>query len=849
MKSIIRSIKFGLLLALPLGVVFSTHFAFAGTLSDIQTQIFHQSGINIWDPTNCVSGNYLSSICGSTPKEKYWSALRQLFDENHAAAIMGSIVHESDFGPTSWETGINVSGYGGNFIIPWSEIYNNCNNSSRCGGVGGFQISYTLSKYLQYINSSDPSLIRYFQNPSQYNFPGDTALEKLGESVFDKIVELEVKYVMEEADVEAFKQTTTLDDATDWWTINYENCANCCGGADRAIHGTPTCRSIQPRRDSAKKALEEFKGFSCGGSSSSSSITSSTSSISSTSNSSSASATGDITLIGDSVSVQAEKELEAKFPTSFLNKVEARHPTTEGVCDGDENGLATLEKIVIKSGTIINQHADGSCESVTINSGNLKDNIVWELGAHSLAVDEKTLASVINLAGHRNLFLVTPYNGNIMAETDAIAEMYRKLANENDNVYIVDWNKAVHDNESTYLQGDKLRPTEAGSELLADLIASAISSSQGCTTYEGEYPQYFQGSDPRWKDKPYGEGGRTIASAGCGASSMAMLTTVATGQDVFPNDIADTLGAGYYNLTAYGGMVDLDKKVCEKYGCEVIKVPYTSRKDFLEKAKMYLTQGYMLHLSADCPNNSTCLPFSPGGHYIGIFSIKSDGDTVMVADSSHGGNGEYSLKKDIAAFMEPPPKPDSDRSFSAIRGNGNGGNSCNNFCKNAHVSMIGLDETQAQNIADYYNGPATIAYTLPLGLKSNCVSFSYWFVMKFTSLGGFPNGNGKDVANGLITQYNLQGGNEPRPYAVFSTSTGNLICKSDNLPCGHTGIVVSVDGNDVTTLEASYSTNGGSGAQIVHRDISYFVNNYYPNVFAYLDSVLNLTELNAVAGD
>ena len=584
---------FGLAFTLAVGaLIIFQGSAFADEYSPIipeeQIKENSQTDVNLVAP-NCVSGGYYSSICGKTAKEKYWSALRKYFNEVQAAAIMGNLAHEGDFGPTRWEIGQNVTGDGGTFKISWSRLFNNCIDTSDCAGVGSFGLTYFLSPYLQYVNSQDPSLLRYFSNPSSYSYDGEAALKKIGEADFDKLVELEVKFVAEEdpsgkADEFRQIQSSSLEELTDWWTINYENCLTCCGGSDEE----KVCSAIEPRRQSAKKALEEFKNFSCGGSTS----------VSATpvSSGSSGGAT-DITLIGDSISVISEKALEEKFPTSFLNKVGSRHPTSKGSCPSDEGGLAILEKLANGSGVIVNQSADG-CGFVSVSSGNLKNNVVWALGTNSIGAHEpSTIEKVINLIGNRRLFLVTPYNGDNMTDADTTAELYRSIANnpKNSNVFIVDWNQAVRNNPSAYLSGDQIHPTAEGSQLFAQLIFDAVSGTKGCTTYTGEYPEYKL-DDPRWTSVNYGapdEDGnpRTIGSSGCGVMSMAMLTTVATGQDVFPDKLRNFLGSGYYNLTSGTGMVELDKKVCEEYGCEVERVDYEGHAEFVEKAKDYLSRG------------------------------------------------------------------------------------------------------------------------------------------------------------------------------------------------------------------------------------------------------------------
>lgn len=160
----------------------------------------------------------------------------------------------------------------------------------------------------------------------------------------------------------------------------------------------------------------------------------------------------------------------------------------------------------------------------------------------------------------------------------------------------------------------------------------------------------------------------------------------------------------------------------------------------------------------------------------------------------------------------------------------------------------GLTDAGAQATADYYNGSDVDAgyWSLPHG-KMNCVSFSAFFIQRFTSVGRSPRswGNGKEVAHNLSQTEGLPMGSEPRPFAIFSVTSGRTVC-SDGYLCGHTGVVVAVNGNDVTTIEAAYRS---SNAKVKHHDISYFVNAKYGDPFVYTDSIINLEEVANIAGE
>lgn len=77
------------------------------------------------------------------------------------------------------------------------------------------------------------------------------------------------------------------------------------------------------------------------------------------------------------------------------------------------------------------------------------------------------------------------------------------------------------------------------------------------------------------------------------------------------------------------------------------------------------------------------------------------------------------------------------------------------------------------------------------GLKANCVSFSTYFINKYTNLnftktdGGGP-GNGIDVVGNLISRNpSIEFGDTPKAYSVFSAPGTS--------PEGHTGIILGID--------------------------------------------------------
>ena len=115
------------------------------------------------------------------------------------------------------------------------------------------------------------------------------------------------------------------------------------------------------------------------------------------------------------------------------------------------------------------------------------------------------------------------------------------------------------------------------------------------------------------------------------------------------------------------------------------------------------------------------------------------------------------------------------------------------------------------------------------GALANCVSFSKWFLNKYTDWKPHPTGDGREVVGTLINDGFEDGGHTPRLYAVFSRSTGEW---------GHTGIVLGIneENDEIIIGEANCgSTYGGIkniGAK--KRSLKEFSGNNY--TYAYTDN-------------
>lgn len=812
-------IVYATICALALGIFAGVQYSSA--LTDEEYKAYSDADIYFYSG-DCVGG-YSSSVCGNTAEEKVWSILRQTLDPIHAAAAFGSIAHEGGFQPVKWEYGKVVDTSTCSFLVSWNDLYNGVYDGRY--GVGSFGLTSGLSTYLHHVNDTAPDLLKYFKDPTNTCLStGDELAEKIGESEYDRLIDIEVNYFINqwigEDRLEAFKNTTSLEDAATYWAHDIERCAAC--GYDGGSSQIPI------RVSSAQKYYEQYKDFTCSSSSSKSSSSSPSTPATSTVSGK------DIIWIGDSDSAFAgEKLLDNTFPglkesggwgpsfndsESYIQSCKFINSVGCGDSQPNRSGLDILEQI--------------------IKQDNLRPYLVFALGGNG-GWDEASMNKFLKLIEGKDVQVVITTAKYRTVDYPEGNELARKVAEEHPNIYLADIAANYSDG---YFDEDDIEFNAEGSQMFVRTIKEALeeaSGNGGCTTFTGDYPDYSQ-CDPRWANLPYSNG--TFCDSACGATSMAMIATKATGQEVLPTDVANLLGSLDYPSNPGTAMEPLNKKVCEKYGCEVEMVPYTpGEAGLVDKLRKSLEDGWMILTSGGCNDGGgqnghgpTC-PFSAGGHYVAIFGLK-DKDTAIVGDPGWDGLTEYKLT-DIAAGLKAS-------AYSIIRGSGSKGSSCANYCKDTGGGAVngGLTKSQAQKLVDYYNSDAVDGSNLPFG-KMNCVSFVKWFIEEFTDL-TYDGGNGKDVAHNLATANNLEEGNEPRPFSVFSVTTiGTTMCGS--FKCGHTGIVVAVDGDMITTAEAAFEHYNGTVFTANKTDFS---NAEYGKTYTYIDSAIDKEKLSKIIG-
>lgn len=152
----------------------------------------------------------------------------------------------------------------------------------------------------------------------------------------------------------------------------------------------------------------------------------------------------------------------------------------------------------------------------------------------------------------------------------------------------------------------------------------------------------------------------------------------------------------------------------------------------------------------------------------------------------------------------------------------------------------GLTLDQANKFMAVYQGIDPDAYGINTcgcgNCLANCVSFSLYFVRRYTtSTGNAATGNGRDVAANMIEYYGLtDGGHVPRVYAIFSIADGVTMCGDS--PCGHTGVVLGIDAaNDIIITGEAACGNLSYSNQAYSHSLAAFSTDAYS--YAYTDSI------------
>lgn len=594
-----------------------------------QIFFFNPEGANNY----CTSGGdcYIS---GDTWDERMWSALRHVgFTPEQTAGLIGNIVHEGGT-PTTQEYVYNsarnsgcTTAEGKPYDIHTDFASDRVHHGSCIGGsysagsevvgigLGPVQWSSHGRREGYLAKMAELGLSKYFEGDA-YKKYGSLSDEQLREKIKSETGSendywalwcAAIKFIWTEmqGDYKGFFNNSTAAEYGAWASASYEICGQCMAGGSQYNARVKSAEDYWQKYKSGQFAAVENGSapVANGGSSGN---------VSASSNGS------NVTIIGDSITNGARAALLSVMPKAEIVAQDSKQFSSGGSAD-NPSGLQIVEQLKAE--------------------GKLRQIVVFALGTNS-AVTKSDVDAVLKAVGpDRQVFFVTNYDTVKTNKYDNNNKAFAAAVAGNNNVGVVDWKNAIltaSGSPSDYVKDESVyavHPTSEGQKLFAETIKNAISgvkASDTCSPNEtnGELVIYYQGDEP-WGSLPYGNcGGTTIAEAGCGPSSLAMIITALSGKKVTPDEIAKKAADRGYRVCGSGSahaMTDIAKD----YGLTVKNYGRPSIAD-INKA---LKNGVMFQVAGTGP-----VPLSGIGHVIGIRGITDDGKW-LIFDSAHKGQG------------------------------------------------------------------------------------------------------------------------------------------------------------------------------------------------------------------
>lgn len=412
----------------------------ASAISEETLDFYNLNGIYYYNPTgtnnNCYAGDVV--ISGTEASEKIWSGLVTFLTEEQAAGIMGNMVAESGFNPVKHEYSQKDIYWGRPDFDLTSTVYLNGEKISY--GVGLIQWSGgRRPNVLGYIQSRAPNLLDYFMHPEEYNGSGDDFLAKVGDDVFNQLVQLELEFLESElknySSYAGIYETTTVEEAAEFFLYNVEVPSDPDGSRDTRVTNAQGYYDLY-------HGTTSFAGGSSGDSSN---------------------ITGDnITIIGDSLTVGATTDLETKLPGIEVNAEKGRSFSTGIQIATEMKQNNTLRKVVVFA--------------LGTNDSGLSNDII-EQAIEAIGTDKK-------------IYFVTNYstfdNGHDYATNNT---RFANAAQKYNNVSVIDWAKAVSADPEKYIPDTSLgvHLNSDGNALFTDMIYNAVTSNNvtadGCSRY------------------------------------------------------------------------------------------------------------------------------------------------------------------------------------------------------------------------------------------------------------------------------------------------------------------------------------------------------------------------------
>ena len=330
---------------------------------------------------------------------------------------------------------------------------------TRAGNSSYFGLyQWGLGRKVQLVEKIEAAGLGKYTQPEYW---GAGASKNIPADDLDKILLIELDFSIHENDwdwqTEVRKQTTP-EAAAEAFLAIFERAVN---GDSPILYYTPYIglyyQATDKRRNFAKELYEKYSGKG------------STKSVSGTENGK------NLTIIGDSITVGSTSALLKQFPELEEKNIEA------------------------KSG----RRWDEAIEVVK-NMTDIKDNVVFALGANSPSLTAKDIEDAIKAIGEdKNITFVTDWSTKNDYKSNN--DLFFEYAKKNSNIVVADWASIISKNTS--LLGDGYIHVNAeGAKEFAKVIYDAVNgnvNSNGCSV-GGEFAELVKAyAWPDWHDGPY----------------------------------------------------------------------------------------------------------------------------------------------------------------------------------------------------------------------------------------------------------------------------------------------------------------------------------------------------------
>lgn len=494
-----------------------------------------------------------------------------------------------------------------------------------------------------------------------------------------------------------------------------------------------------------------------------------------------------ITWIGDSYSVAAHSIIEEKLPgISFGSGIEnsgSYIQSNKGVSDRYGGGDANPPAL-----TILKRLAD---------SGELKPYLVMAVGTNMGWDDNEVNTFNSIMSSHPDtkvVFVTAKAKARLSAETDGTNERLKALADSNDNYYLADWAAAYDD---SYFANNSTHPdANGGYEKWVEVIVNALNQLGGDCV----------------------EGNSDVLS-----SVESIIELANKNGSTYTWGGGHTSDSGTFDAMLNGSPINVD---CTGFASLVMYKTYGEMTSFTSES-IFSDSLYKEIDRADVKPGDIFAYNSPSGHG-GIVIEASDGVVTKIAETG-GSEGQSGSNSNIG-YSGP-------ESFSVQNMNGENGhffrwNGPNNGSKGTSEScgycdaekdsihsggFKDVEEADSVIMAPYrelYDHPELWGEYNLAGGPDNCVSFSKYFITKYTSIDyhGEAFGDGGALAQGFYDSFHdsypdLTISDKPSAYSI--ASCGDAVYVGGNY--SHTFVVLGVDESSDKMIigEAGYGSGIG----------------------------------------